>query len=444
MYVSIPQAFKRRWQRRYEQLVIEHLSPAHRLASGLRVLPSTVGAFASAQAAWRFYHNPRIDLPSLMRPLLESGRASLQQDRGPYALVMHDWSLLHFGGHEGKPDRVTLSRSRDLGYELQAAVLVSSDHGGPLAPLSLSLRAADGVHCCRTWQVRSAQSPLDELEPAMKFVEQLRLSKPAVHIIDAEADSIAHYRSWLRTPGRFFIVRADDRVAQFEGEKRRFSWLLSHLWAKNSFRKVREFMCRGKKAFQWVAETTVTMTNPARPQRRDGKPRKSIPGEPVTLRLVISQIRWADATDAPLVWYLLTNVTPDADATQISLWYYWRWKVESYFKLLKTSGQEIEQWQQESAEAITRRLLVASMACVVVWQLAQDQSSEAAALRDILIRLSGRQMKRGCSFTMPALLAGLWALLGTFSILEDHELSDLKKLAQQVLQFPRAGPDKAS
>ena len=426
MYVSIPQAFKRRWQRRYEQLVIEHLSPAHRLASGLRVLPSTVGAFASAQAAWRFYHNPRIDLPSLMRPLLESGRASLQQDRGPYALVMHDWSLLHFGGHEGKPDRVTLSQSRDLGYELQAAVLVSSDHGGPLAPLSLSLRAADGVHCCRTWQVRSAQSPLDELEPAMKFVEQLR------------------YRSWLRTPGRFFIVRADDRVAQFEGEKRRFSWLLSHLWAKNGFRKVREFMCRGKKAFQWVAETTVTMTNPARPQRRDGKPRKSIPGEPVTLRLVISQIRWADATDAPLVWYLLTNVTPDADATQISLWYYWRWKVESYFKLLKTSGQEIEQWQQESAEAITRRLLVASMACVVVWQLAQDQSAEAATLREILIRLSGRQMKRGCSFTMPALLAGLWALLGTFSILEDHELSDLKKLAQQVLQFPRAGPDKAS
>jgi hypothetical protein len=198
LYVTIPQAFKRRWQRRYEQLVVEHLSPAQQLASGLRVLPGTASAFASAQAAWRFYRNPRINLPALMQPLVETGRQALVRDRGTYALVMHDWSLLHFGGHESKPDRVTLSQSRDWGYELQAAILVSSEHGLPLAPLSLSVRAADGVYCSRTWKVRSPQSPLDELEPVMDFVEQLRLAKPAVHIVDAEADSIGHYRSWLR------------------------------------------------------------------------------------------------------------------------------------------------------------------------------------------------------------------------------------------------------
>ncbi|MGI8978925.1 MAG: transposase [Pirellulaceae bacterium] len=407
-------------------------------------MPSTAGAFASAQAAWRFYRNPRINLPALMEPLLETGRQALVRDRGTYALVMHDWSLLHFGGHESKSDRVTLSQSRDWGYELQAAILVSSEHGLPLAPLSLSVRAADGVYCSRTWKVRSSQSPLDELEPVMDFVEQLRLAKPAVHIIDAEADSIGHYRSWLRTPGRFFVIRADDRVVQHEGEKRRFSEIMSQLWEQNAFRRVREITCRGRQAQPWVAEITVTMTNPARPQGRDGQPRRSIPGESVTLRLVISQIRWLEGSEAPLVWFLLTNLPTEVDAPQVALWYYWRWKIESYFKLLKSAGQQIEQWQQETAAALARRLLIASMACVVVWQLAQDESPEAAQLRDILIRLSGRQMKRGCKFTMPALLAGLWGLLSMFSVLEEHNLTDLRKLAKQVLSLPRAGPNADS
>ena len=379
-----------------------------------------------------------------MEPLLETGRQALARDSGAYALVMHDWSLLHFKGHDSKPDRIELSQSQDLGYELQAALLVSSADGHPLAPLSLSVRADGGVYCSRTWKVRSSRSNLDELEPAMEFVEQLGLKKPAVHILDAEADSIGHFRSWLRVPSRFFVVRADDRTVQQAGQKRRFSAIVSQLWDQNAFRRVGEITCRGRQAHHWVAETTVTITSPARPNRRDGQPRRSIPGEPVTLRLVLSQIRWVEGSDPPIIWYLLTNLPAEVDAQQAALWYYWRWKIESYFKLLKSAGQQIEQWQQESAPALSRRLLIASMACVVIWQLAQDDSPEAVQLRDILIRLSGRQMKRGCAFTMPALLAGLWGLLSMFSILEDHNLADLQKLAQQVLSFPRAGPNDDS
>ena len=55
----------------------------------------------------------------------------------------------------------------------------------------------------------------------------------------------------------------------------------------------------------------------------------------------------------------------------MALWYYWRWRIESYFKLLKSAGQQVEAWQQGTAEAIAKRLVVASMACVVVWRLAR-------------------------------------------------------------------------
>jgi hypothetical protein len=35
------------------------------------------------------------------------------------------------------------------------------------------------------------------------------------------------------------------------------------------------------------------------------------------------------------------------------------------------------------------------MACVVVWQLARNEEPEASALRQLLVRLSGCQMKWG-------------------------------------------------
>ena len=102
----------------------------------------------------------------------------------------------------------------------------------------------------------------------------------------------------------------------------------------------------------------------------------------------------------------------------IALWYYWRWQIECFFKLLKQAGHHLESWQQESAAAIAKRLLVVSMACVKVWAIAADKSKEAAELRVFLIKLSGRQMRHKKEFTNPALLAGLWVFLSRCETIE--------------------------
>jgi hypothetical protein len=52
-------------------------------------------------------------------------------------------------------------------------------------------------------------------------------------------------------------------------------------------------------------------------------------------------------------------------------------------------------------QAVAKRLLVASMACVTVWAIAADQSIQAAQLRAFLVKLSGRQMKHDKDFTHP-------------------------------------------
>ena len=82
--------------------------------------------------------------------------------------------------------------------------------------------------------------------------------------------------------------------------------------------------------------------------------------------------------------------------------------------------------------AIARRLLLASMACTIVWRLQADTSQEATEIKDILIRLSGRQMKRDRPHTAPALLAGLGVLLAMLALLEHHDLGDLKHSAARI------------
>jgi len=135
-------------------------------------------------------------------------------------------------------------------------------------------------------------------------------------------------------------------------------------------------------------------------------------------------------------WYLLSNVPRGVAATTLALWYYRRWSIESFFKLLKSSGLELEAWQQERPAALARRLLVACMSCVLVWELARSKHPEAPAARELLVRLSGRQMKYGIAFTVPALLAGLGILLTILEALQRHSLEELQRLTQVILQQP--------
>ena len=116
--------------------------------------------------------------------------------------------------------------------------------------------------------------------------------------------------------------------------------------------------------------------------------------------------------------------------------YYWRWRIESFFKLLKSHGQQLEEWQQETGMVIARRMLVAAMACVVVWQLESESSPESMKFKDALVRLSGRQMKKKKRHTAPALLAGLWVLLSMLALLEQTDLNELKGFAAQLAFSP--------
>jgi hypothetical protein len=417
-----------RLQRRYQQLVQEHLQLSQSVAAGLNALPGIASSFASTQAAWRFYQNEGVSLPALAQPLVEEGRSSVAGACQEYALMVHDWSLLNYDRHVSKTDRIGSKRNRSQGYELQTALLISDRDGQPLAPMVQNLACASGLHTTRTTTVAEVPTHLDELLARMEYLDDLSLNRPLVHIIDREGDSVGHYRQWQR---HTFLVRAKGRQrVQWEDQSCLLDSVAKQLASKLKYCRPVDF--QGRPARQYLAETAVVLSRPTRQKRRGKKPRSQA-AAPVALRLVVSEVR-ADDGKVLSLWLLLSNAPATVKAEQLALWYYWRWRIESFFKLLKSAGQQVEHWQQESGPAVAKRLLIVSMACVLVWQLARTQTPQAERLRSVLVRLSGRQMKRARPWTAPALLEGLWALLSMLNLLEHYDLSQLRDLAKTFFE----------
>jgi hypothetical protein len=411
---------------------LEHLRVSDPLAAGIHALagPGLADGFAAVLGAHRFLHNDRVTLPRLIGPLHQLARRWRQQDPDAWGLVIHDWSALSYPGHARKPDQARLTNRTSRGYELAALLLVEGTAGHPVAPLELRLRTARGVCSTRAPAPDREAFRIDEVLPAMRAVDGLGLGGPLVHVIDREADALAPYRAW-QADGRHFLARAKGgRRARWRGEELSLAQLAGRL----PFRRCREVAYQGHRAVQHVAEAEVVLDRPAwRHRRRGGRVvNERVPGPPVPLRLIVSRV--CDATGRTrAVWYLLTNVPAAVDTATAAWWYYWRWRVESLFKLLKSAGHQVEHWQQQGGEALAKRLLVAAMACALVWRLERLETAEAAALRGVLVRLSGRQVERGRGHTAPALLAGLWSLLAMLEVLGEHSVEELRRYKDILL-----------
>jgi len=423
----------RRLQRRYVQLVKEHMSSSTRTAAGPCLLPGRSKSAAATQAAWRFFNNDRVELAALAEPLRQAGREAAAESRSDFVLLAHDWCKIDYGKHTAKCDVRQLTHEHDIGYDLTTALLVDADDGAPLAPMQLHVKTADAVYSTAEQAPHVDDHHLNQLEPTMNEAANWDLPRRVVHVIDRESDSLGDFRRWDEL-GHEFLVRCDDRRILWEGESWLISEIVDYFDREVAFQDVGEAMYHGQTVRQEAAEANIVLHRPHK-TRVNGK-QYDVPGRPLPMRLVVTRLL-DDEGYILAQWTLLTNLLDGVSAYQIALWYYWRWRIESFFKLLKSHGQQLEHWLQETGEAITRRMLVAAMACVVVWQLEQDNSPEAAEAKTILMRLSGRSSKPNRPYTAPGLLAGYMALLSITDLLQntDCDLRTLKRLAETALPF---------
>ena len=414
--------------KRWQKLVRSQLKSASPLAAGVGSLPSAERAFAATQGAWRFYNNERVTLHELIEPLRDYVREQVAASTSPFVLVAHDWCKLSYPGHAFRKDLAELSNETDVGYELTTSLAIDGAGGMPLGPVEMHLKTGPAFLSTRE-PAPTAVTHLDQILPTMQASPGWNLGKPLLHIIDREADSLSHYREW-DAAGHKVLIRADDRRVKVDKRQLKLSDIRRELLQQNAYRDVGPALYHGRKARLQVAETSVSLHRAGR--KTINKKRVAVPGPSLSMRLILTRV--VDEQGCLLAeWYLLSNAPAEwADAAHLARCYYWRWRIESYFKLLKSHGFQLENWLQETGLAIARRLLVVSMAAVTVWKLLADESPPATELKKVLTRLSGRQMKRRQPFTAPALLAGLWSLLAMLDTLEHYDPAALRALLHKV------------
>lgn len=396
------------------------------LASGIKSHLNDDRAFAQTQAAWRFLNNENCTLIELSKPLLSAAHELCRNECNQYALVAHDWSHLSYGKHKSKNDSYNTIKN-NVGYELQTSLLLSDNHGGPLSVVGMNLKDKKQIHSSYSNDVERKLTHLEALLKQISWLDGQGFNKQLVHIIDREADSVGFLRG---LKGKLWLIRGRGHHKANDGNGVR---KIQDIAKDLIFNEERTIEYKGKKAMQKIAEINISITRPANPRKlsAEGKRVKVIPGSAVTCRLIVSKI--LDDKNMEIgIWYLLTSVENVSKAT-IALWYYWRWSIETFYKLMKSAGMQLESWQQTTSLAIAKRIMVASMACVTVWRIANAKGPEASEIRKLLIRLSGRQMKWKKEFTYTALLAGLWALLSMDDMLETIGAEKIKSLLAKLV-----------
>jgi len=416
---------ERRLEKRYEQLVRSHMYTQNELAAGIKARLKEDVAFNQTQAAWRFLNNENCTLVDLSKPLLKVAHELCRDECNEYALVAHDWSHLSYGSHKSKKDTyVTIKRN--IGYELQTSLLLSDTHGGPLSIVAMNLKDKNRIYSSYCEDRTRGLTHLEGLSKQIKWMNDQKFDKKLVHIIDREGDSIGFLRSLENS---FWLIRGNGNHQAHDGKNHR---KMRDIARDVVFTEERTIELKGKRAIQQIAETEITIIRTAKPKKKkeDGIRVRPIKGNPVKCRLIVSRVIDANKNELA-IWYLLSNLL-EVEAAQLALWYYWRWSIENYFKLMKSAGMQLESWQQTTSLAIARRILIASMACVWVWQIAHATGPQATEIKKMLVRLSGRQMKWKKEFTYPALFAGLWNLLAMEDMLNSYGLDKIKSLVSSI------------
>lgn len=407
-------------------------------------LEKTKSQTASVQAAWRFYNNDHVEIKTLFGYIETQIHKAIEQIEGFFVLVASDWSWLDYKNHTAKEDVIVFNKkgnSKQIGYELQGSLLIDPHSGHPLAPAAINLRTAQAIYSTYDETIDPQTTHLNELSARCEHMDtqlhHVSPNKQAVHIIDREADSILFMRQ-LQKEQALFLIRVKENATVYWDEEERVIKQKDLANALGMGKEAGTVTYHKQTAKLFVNECAITLTRDYTKMMTDAtgkRKRVTMPGAPVHARFVISRVVDRD-NNILATWMLVTNVPKEqADTRTIATWYYYRWNIESFFKLLKTAGFNLEQWQQESPLALFRRLIVVAYAVVLVLQLANDESNEAKEVRAFLIKLSGKLMEYGVEYTLPALLSGLWVFLRTIDLLEHFSLEEIYRFKEQATQM---------
>jgi hypothetical protein len=390
--------------------------------------PADCSAESFTRGSYRFLDNDSVQLPALQAPVAQALAQLVPPSQRAY--VAHDLSVLNYSGHQAKQDLIPVGNERTFGYELYQALVLSSD-GKPLGSAVTELRNDQGLHSGQSPDVLPFTDHLEQTERAVDAVEDLLPGRELVHLCDREFDDLKLLR---HLGARKYVIRAQHlrRRVRVHGQELSLQPHLLRVPLSPCGEVLRRQESKTERYQMYVGETRVVMYGPSLRGVAKGHS-KPEPGKALSVRVVISELRQEGAKT--LRWVLLTNLTEPA--TEVVQAYLFRWKIERLFWLTKL-GFRLEQWHQENALRIARRLLLVQLAALMLYQLMQTQEAELHEGVKRLARLGGWSGRERTPIGPTVLMRGALIFLAAVQLCQQLGPPQLLSMARSL--EPLLGP----
>lgn len=321
--------------------------------------PSALGDGAELEAAYRFLSNPAVEADSILGPHYREtvSRCAKQET----VVVAHDTTDFVFAG-EGRRGLGRMRGTKEQGFFAHTALAVSLDRWRePLGVLNLE-----------TWIRPKAKSKASKMSPRMRQKVQNRESRRwlrgvetveeqfesghAIHVMDREADMYDLFAAMVENSRRFVVRSTFDR--RIEGDTK----IAEHLTSKPA-------------AITREVAISKRQLPPLPKQRKIHPPRnpriatlglkaqvvsvlrprdlpETLP-KSLTLHVVVVEEIDPPVGEPAVYWRLYTTepINTVADIEAVVDAYRCRWRIEEFFKALKT-GCAIEKRQLETGHAL--------------------------------------------------------------------------------------------
>lgn len=345
------------------------------------------GDRAAVKGYYRLIDQPEESAVTVENILAPHARRTRQRMQGQRTvLCIQDGSDLNFTRHGQCKGLGVIGRNQTgataRGLHLHATLAVS-ETGLPLGLLRAKLEAPKPGPAATRREKKTYRwiEGLREIAEVRRSLDGVRV----ISVVDREADFFALFAEQRATPEVDLLVRAkQDRVLERKPRGKASARSTKPKRERKLFGRLRAGPVRGRMRLQVKRQSarikaSKQAARPGRPARvaqmelryetlTIPAPRGSRAGVPsVRLSVVHARETEAPATGKRLEWFLLTSlpVTDAETARQLLSWYALRWRVEDYFRVLKT-GCRVQQLQHHTAERLKRAIAIHA---VIAWRI---------------------------------------------------------------------------
>ncbi len=345
-------------------------------------IPLACEDWANTKAAYRFFKNKKITLDKILDPHKFSTHERIKKNDDEFTLILHDTTELTYTNHPSIKDlnpgrRLKLRNpkkdgSKTIHYDYNLIMhtsLALTTNGVPLGVTALKIWDRDKFKDTTSMKrkVNPTRVPIESKE-SYKWIENIDKSsseasissKKLVHIGDRDSDMFELFELCDKTDTNFVIRVAHNRNVGFNGELLYDAGNNEIIQSGTFNLEVRDSNKVKRNAKINLSYSKVNII-PTMSKRKNFAP--------IALYYIVAEeVLGKDENPSnPIIWRLLTNLPIKSlkSAHEKIYWYSLRWKIEVYFKVLKT-GCKVEDCRLQTKQGLMRYLTLMS---IVSWRI---------------------------------------------------------------------------